>query len=239
MGLFDKGRRGQSDGGNAGSPTPAVVDPVVGSTEKEMVSPVVDPREKETVSAVVGPKEKEMVSPVVGSREKEQDMLGDNGQLQDKGQANTYLGKGSQIAGKLRFDGTVRVDGHVEGEITAQESVLIGESATVKAQVTADSVVITGKVTGDITARRRVEIRAPGKLLGNITTPSLVIHDGVVFEGHCSMGGAEAQKADKKPASLPQDNRVQQAGNLTVPPEVANRGTPDRSQPTTAPVQKR
>jgi cytoskeletal protein CcmA (bactofilin family) len=232
MGLFDKGRRGQSDGGNAGSRTPVVVSPVVGPKEKETVGPIVSPRAKEAVDPVAGPKEKEkeMVSPVVGSREKEQDMVGENGQLQDKGQANTYLGKGSQIAGKLRFDGTVRVDGHVEGEIAAQESVLIGESAVVKAQVTADSIVITGKVTGDITARRRVEIRAPGKLLGNVTTPSLIIHDGVVFEGHCSMGGASAQKTDQKVAALQKDDRGHGAGNRTVPPEATNAGPPAQPQ---------
>ena len=40
------------------------------------------------------------------------------------------------------------------------------------------------------------EIRAPGKLFGNISTPSLVIHEGVVFEGQCSMG-SDAQRADK------------------------------------------
>jgi len=37
-------------------------------------------------------------------------------------------------------------------------------------------------------ARKRVEVRAPGKLRGNVTTPSLVIDDGVTFEGYCSMG---------------------------------------------------
>jgi cytoskeletal protein CcmA (bactofilin family) len=131
------------------------------------------------------------VSPPGG---KEAHMFGDKGHGEDGVQANTYMGKGSQVSGKLTFEGTVRIDGQVDGEIAAQESVLIGETAVVKAQLTADSVVITGKVTGDITARRRVEIRAPGKLYGNITTPSLVIHDGVVFEGHCSMGGAEGQK---------------------------------------------
>ncbi len=138
-----------------------------------------------------------------GTAHKETGMFGDRGQPEDRGhpedvtQVSTSLGKGSHIAGKLTFEGTVHIDGQVEGEIAAQESVVIGESAIVKAQVTADSVIITGKVTGDITARRRVEIRAPGKLYGNITTPSLVIHDGVVFEGRCSMGAPDAPKSER------------------------------------------
>jgi cytoskeletal protein CcmA (bactofilin family) len=146
-------------------------------------------------------------------------MFGDKGQMDDGGQANTYMGKGSQITGKLSFDGAVRIEGQVEGEIAAQESVVIGEDAVVKAQLTADSVVITGKVTGDITARRRVEIRAPGKLYGNITTPSLVIHDGVVFEGHCSMGSAGARDTEEKSVTAPGDSSERGTVNLELQSE--------------------
>jgi len=112
------------------------------------------------------------------------------------GDVQAYLGKGSRVSGKLNFDGTVRVDGHVEGEIAAQDTLIVGERAVVTAQISGNTVVIRGKVTGDINARKRVEIRAPGKLFGNIVTPSLVIHDGVIFEGHCSMGGAEARSGE-------------------------------------------
>jgi cytoskeletal protein CcmA (bactofilin family) len=117
---------------------------------------------------------------------------------------NAYLGKGSRIAGKLNFEGTVRVDGQVEGEIATQDTLIVGETAVINAQISGSSVIIKGKVTGDITARKRVEIRTPGKLFGNVTTPSLIIQEGVVFEGHCSMGGtAEVTKADRKVTPFP------------------------------------
>ncbi len=131
-------------------------------------------------------------------------MFGNRGHPDEGAQVSTSLGKGSQISGTLTFEGAVRINGQVDGDISAQESVVIGESAVVKAQVTADSIIITGKVTGDITARRRVEIQAPGKLYGDITTPSLVIHDGAVFEGRCSMGATtdaqERSKSGMKPS---------------------------------------
>src|SRR5579862_2294193 len=85
-----------------------------------------------------------------------------------------HLGKGSRVEGKLTFEGSVRIDGQVEGEITAQETVLIGETAELTAQIQANTVVVQGRVTGDITARKRVELRAPATLVGNISTPSLV-----------------------------------------------------------------
>jgi cytoskeletal protein CcmA (bactofilin family) len=139
------------------------------------------------------------------------------------GGTSAFLGKGSRVTGKLVFEGTVRIEGQVEGEISAQDTLVIGESAVVNAQVTGTSVVVHGRVTGDITARKRLEIRAPGKLFGNINTPSLVIHEGVIFEGQCVMGGTEAQRVDKdrKLAFFPKDERPAEAASLKAHSELA------------------
>ncbi|MBP1688268.1 MAG: hypothetical protein H6Q33_4411 [Deltaproteobacteria bacterium] len=121
-----------------------------------------------------------------------------------------HLGKGSRVEGKLTFDGSVKIDGTVEGEIGAQDAVIIGDGAVINAQIQAETIIIKGKVTGDIVARKRVELRAPARLTGNILTPSLVIHEGVVFEGHCSMGGgteAKLDKPDRKVALFPKEER--------------------------------
>lgn len=125
----------------------------------------------------------------------------------EAGEINAYLGKGSRVSGKLNFEGTVRVDGCVEGEISAQDTLIVGESAVVTAQISGSAIIIKGKVTGDINARKHVEIRAPGKLFGNIVTPCLVIHEGVVFEGHCSMGAAESRSSDRKVTPFPKEEK--------------------------------
>lgn len=106
------------------------------------------------------------------------------------------IGRGSRVVGKLFFDGSARIEGQVEGEIDAQDTLVVGERAVVNARIHSGTVVIRGQTTGDINADKRVEIHPPGKLYGNIVTPSLVIHEGVVFEGHCSMGVA----AKKEPS---------------------------------------
>ncbi len=90
---------------------------------------------------------------------------------------------------------SARIEGHVEGEILAQDTLIVGESAEVQAQISGTSVVVHGRVTGDITARKQLEIRAADRVIGNVTTPSLVIHEGVVSNGRCTMGG---------PVSFPQ-----------------------------------
>jgi cytoskeletal protein CcmA (bactofilin family) len=111
--------------------------------------------------------------------------------------ASAFLGKGTRVNGKLTFEGPVRIEGHVEGEISAQDTLTIGEGADVRAQVHGTSVVIHGNVTGDVKATKRLELRAPAKLLGNITSPVLVIHEGVIFEGQCSMGAVQPARAEK------------------------------------------
>jgi cytoskeletal protein CcmA (bactofilin family) len=111
--------------------------------------------------------------------------------------SNAFLGKGSRIVGKLVFEGPARIEGTVEGEIAAQDTLTIGESAIVNAQIAGSTVIIHGRVTGDVTARKRLEIRAPGRVLGNITSPSLVIHEGVVFEGQCTMGDVRSTEKGK------------------------------------------
>jgi cytoskeletal protein CcmA (bactofilin family) len=132
------------------------------------------------------------------------------------GEVSAYFGKGSKISGKLNFEGTVRVDGRVDGEIHAKDTLVIGDSAEVMAEIHATSIVVRGVVRGDIHATRKVEIRAPGKLYGNISSPAVVIEEGVIFEGSCTMEnlGAKTQ-AQVKPLGRkeegPGTERVQQS----------------------------
>lgn len=128
-------------------------------------------------------------------------------------EVQAHLGEGSQIDGKLSFAGSVRIDGEVQGEIRAKGTVFLGEKAVISAAVEADAIVVQGRVTGDLTARSRIELRAPAKVLGNLHTPSLVIHEGVLFEGQCRMGAgdARAERSDNKVAIFPKEDRSRAA----------------------------
>lgn len=122
--------------------------------------------------------------------------------------ARAYLDSGSKISGKLYFDAPARIDGHVEGEIAAKESLTVGESAVITAQIKAASVVVAGKVSGDITATHRIEIRPSAKVLGNLTSPTLVIQEGAFFEGTCAMELEPAREGIAKVTVLSKEDRV-------------------------------
>ena len=110
-------------------------------------------------------------------------------------EAGTYLGDGSKVSGKLNFEGSARIDGQIDGEIIAKDSIMIGDSAVVTASINAASVILAGKVSGDITASQRIELRFSAKVLGNLTSPVLVVDKGAEFEGHCAMQSWEARDA--------------------------------------------
>jgi len=131
-----------------------------------------------------------------------------NGPAPSEGRA--YLDRGSKITGKISFEGSARIDGEVDGEINAKDSLLIGESAVVTAQIRAASVSVAGKVSGDIVATQRIEIRPSAKVTGNITAPMLSVQEGALFEGHCSMR-PEGVREDRKVTVFPKEERVAQA----------------------------
>jgi cytoskeletal protein CcmA (bactofilin family) len=120
-----------------------------------------------------------------------------SGELGNAQPVTTLLGKGSEFEGKLSFEGTVRVDGKLTGEIFTDDVLIVGEGAEVNAEVTVGAIVIQGTVRGNITAKRSVEIHSPGRVKGNINTPSLFIEKGVFFDGQCQMepGGPASDAA--------------------------------------------
>ena len=103
------------------------------------------------------------------------------------GDIKAILGRGSEFDGKLRFEGTVRIDGKFKGEIHSDGTLIVGEHAMLEGEVNVDSVIIAGEFRGNVRAKSRLELHAPAKMFGDLVTPILIIQEGVVFEGHCQM----------------------------------------------------
>lgn len=121
---------------------------------------------------------------------------------------NAFLGEGTSFKGNLTFEGTVRVDGKMEGEIFTKDTLVVGEGATVKATIHTGVLVVGGTVHGNIVAEKKVELHSSARLFGNLSTPLLSIAEGVVFEGSCTMG-KRPEKAEAKPLQ----------GSVQTPPE--------------------
>jgi cytoskeletal protein CcmA (bactofilin family) len=97
------------------------------------------------------------------------------------------IGAKTQVKGEITGTETVIVEGHVEGAIRITGDLRVAPGGTVKATVSAQSVVIAGELIGDCQATHRVEIEAVGRLAGNIRAPRVVIVEGATFRGNSDM----------------------------------------------------
>ena len=102
-----------------------------------------------------------------------------------------FLGEGTEFKGVISFEGTVRVDGVLEGEVITEDTFIVGVAARVKADIKAGVVIVMGELEGKIEAKEKCEIRAGSRVKGEVFTPNIYIEEGAIFEGMCHMTGGE------------------------------------------------
>ncbi|MFQ5697960.1 MAG: polymer-forming cytoskeletal protein [Myxococcota bacterium] len=118
------------------------------------------------------------------------------------GSLTAFIDQGSEFSGKLSFRDTVRIDGRFEGEISSDNTLIVGESGTIDANIRSEIVIVSGEVHGDIFASRQVVLHKTARVLGSIDTQSLVIEDGAQLSGSVQMGvGVGGRKDAKDPES--------------------------------------
>lgn len=98
---------------------------------------------------------------------------------------NSIIGVGSEFKGEFKINGLLRIDGNFQGTIETSGKVLIGQTGQALTDIKARLVVIGGSVKGNIYATERVVFLSTGSIRGNIITPSLIMEEGVRFEGNC------------------------------------------------------
>ena len=114
------------------------------------------------------------------------------------GALTAFIDQGSEFSGKLSFKDTVRIDGRFEGEISSENTLIVGETGSITATIRSQMIVISGEVHGEITATGQVVLHKTARVDGNIHTSRLVVEDGAIFTGRIEMN----QKPGK-PSSAP------------------------------------
>jgi cytoskeletal protein CcmA (bactofilin family) len=123
-----------------------------------------------------------VASPVLSSNHEESDDI------------IAFVGEEVAFKGTIRYQGTVRVDGRLEGEIYTDGNLIIGQKAVITAKIEAGTVTCQGRITGEILAKKRVKLLSPAVFDGTITTPLLSMDEGVMFNGSCNM----SKKGERK-----------------------------------------
>jgi cytoskeletal protein CcmA (bactofilin family) len=112
---------------------------------------------------------------------------------------SSILGSDCKFTGDVDASGTIRIDGEFEGKIVSTDSVIVGKGGIIRGEIHSAHAVVSGTVEGNIFAKRKVELESGSRLIGDVESMSLVIEDGVFFEGKSKMR-KEGEAFVQKPA---------------------------------------
>lgn len=122
-----------------------------------------------------------------------------------EGRLSGFVGHGTTLTGETSFQAMLRVDGHLIGTVASETGTLIvGTNGQVDANVTVAAAMINGTVNGDIYATEKLQLGRTARVMGNIQSPRLIVEEGAILEGTCSMLKARESKEKEVAASVAQ-----------------------------------
>jgi cytoskeletal protein CcmA (bactofilin family) len=132
-----------------------------------------------------------------------------------EGRLSGFVGHGTTLTGDTNFQMMLRVDGHLTGTISSDGGTLIvGTQGQVDANISVSTAMINGSVNGDVVATEKIQLGRTARVIGNIQAPRLVLEDGAILEGGCSMVQAReaAEKKQPQTTAAPQYSTSQYSG---------------------------
>jgi cytoskeletal protein CcmA (bactofilin family) len=117
----------------------------------------------------------------------------------NSGNLSAFIDQGSEFEGKLTFKDTVRIDGSFSGEISSENTLVVGETGSIEATIRSNNVVVSGTVVGNIVAGRQIVLHKSARVTGDMRAPSLVIEEGATFNGQLTMDRPDAKTVPAAP----------------------------------------
>jgi Integral membrane protein CcmA involved in cell shape determination len=140
-----------------------------------------------------------------------------------EGRLSGFVGHGTVLTGETNFQAMLRVDGVLQGTVASDAGTLIvGTNGQVDANVAVASATINGTVNGDIVATEKLHLGRTAKVVGNVQTPRIVIEEGAILEGSCSMLRAKEAQEKKDAESKTQHASSQYTNGYSQTSSAAN-----------------
>jgi cytoskeletal protein CcmA (bactofilin family) len=121
-----------------------------------------------------------------------------NGSSRELGDVVSIIGPGMKITGDCESDGTIRVEGSIEGSVKAAKSVVVGKDGLVVGDITTQDAIIAGRVNGSVKAESRVELQASCRIEGDISSRRVKLEEGGQIDGVMHMGANVQQRSDNR-----------------------------------------
>lgn len=110
---------------------------------------------------------------------------------------SAFFGADIELEGKMKFRGSVNLEGRFKGQIAAQGTLIVGDKADVQAEIHVSHIIVKGAIKGNIKADKKIEIHAPGRVQGDIQAPVIEIHPGAVLKGKCLTQAVQSVNHEK------------------------------------------
>ncbi|HHV16867.1 MAG TPA: polymer-forming cytoskeletal protein [Gelria sp.] len=110
----------------------------------------------------------------------------------------SLISPGVEIKGDISSQGSIRIDGYVEGNLNIKGDLILGDKGKIKGEVKAENIIIAGKIEGTATAGTRLEIAATGTIVGDINATTLIIEEGGLLDGTSRMTRAKEFSTDNE-----------------------------------------
>lgn len=114
-------------------------------------------------------------------------LFSDSSSDNSSGELNAFLGTGTRFTGHLHFEGSVRIDGNFQGNITSPGTLILGREAVIKGEIEVSSLNANGTVIGTVRATRHVHLHENAVVDGLLVTPALGIDEGAIVNGSIEM----------------------------------------------------
>jgi len=99
----------------------------------------------------------------------------------------SIVGPGMKFVGNCETEGSIRIEGVVEGSVRAGKAVVIGRDGLVRGEVITQDAVILGAVEGRLVAQSRLELQASSRVEGEIVARRMQLEEGAILNGKVEM----------------------------------------------------
>ena len=110
-----------------------------------------------------------------------------NNKEKDMNRIETLIGEQCYIIGSLNGNGLIKIDGSIDGDLFCEDDVILGEPGHIKGNIVCNNAYIHGIIHGNISCKSTLTIENCGKVNGDILVKKLMISEGGILDGKCTM----------------------------------------------------
>ncbi len=115
----------------------------------------------------------------------------------------SIIGPGMKVLGDCEVEGTIRIEGSVQGNVRAGKAVVVGKDGLVEGDISTQDAVIAGRTKGTLRAESRLEVQATSRIEGEVIATRIQLDEGALLNGTVQMGKAAERSSDRSAKTGP------------------------------------